>query len=1193
MPFRTATRADQLQSGSNANNRYPGMKPQNKDGVSHSTTGVTFSTLHPSSSISSSTISQSNPYRLELNMLSLDLEQHVKAPQPAQLQSNHVQMDSPLARPVPSLKSSHDQNIKPSAFYARFRSTSDDQRQKSVAAATSSSSSTSLIPVSHQLELELGGNDSFSAELEAFIFDSKPVSTSIESKQSNMFSSSPSLNNTEPCHTIKQTNSLATSTLFSSSTNCGTTVDPTAQPRCNTSTASTAHVSAISANPNSAGQTVSHSPISTLSKTMTTMPQATINTNTKINTLPTTTTATTKVTDLRSSTLPSSSSSSKGHPLSSTFSFLINSKLDTERDLPSIPISQQNLNNSGNISHIMTYPSPPLQSAMMPTTADKNIQQSDVVSSSIEIHTINISQPQSQPAHIVTPTVSYTTITDSDEEVDDDSAPSTVSLSDCAHSSPHISSSPSSSHKNDQLHDNLVSLNKAVASLQLTPTSENDLLKPIPQKSEDWAALIDTPASPTRPQYPNMMPRPLLAGYSTEGYTDSPAPEEGTAYGPPSDYMQHVPQQQQYYQQQQQYGQSQQQQQYPYPHHNLPYQHQYHNSTSSVPLTHHRGMSSSDGPDMMACRKSWSASETMNGTGYNSYGYLTPPRHPDDNNRSRPGSSLGMRQGPVATSVSLLTDAAILAKYRETAIKTNDPSIQLSYAKYLLEIGESSIPSHSTSSPSSSSTDIRTPRPSFAASSNSPPPSSPPSPTSAHHDTDSGKRQLTLEATYWIDRLAKEGQAEAQFIRASWYEDGLYNSKRNVDKALRWYQSASRGDYGPAHYKVAYYCERKKDNNKAVMLYKKAAVHNEAPANHRLAMIYLNGELGQSKNLKAGLEYLKRAATFATETAPKAPYVLGLILAREYGDQLAIPDDIAFPDDGEALEWFRKSALLGYGPANYKLGYCYEYGSLGCNVDPFLSVHHYERAVKAGDSKGEAEMALSGWYLSGAENCFQTDDQLAFKFASIAAEKNLPKAQYAMGYYYEVGISVPADSEKAMEFYKLAAGNGNKDAIKRLQEQSTNNDKLAYKNSIKKIKQNRNSKDQSFFAKDVVEALKDTENDPLQQYEAAIPAVANEIRFTRESVGNIQQELRSIREENRELIKSIGVELKSCFRDIFEAIPRVALPSTGSSHVGNVVNMSGMQEYSQHPSQYQAPLFSQQPVGQVQVPTPLWSHPQK
>lgn len=223
-------------------------------------------------------------------------------------------------------------------------------------------------------------------------------------------------------------------------------------------------------------------------------------------------------------------------------------------------------------------------------------------------------------------------------------------------------------------------------------------------------------------------------------------------------------------------------------------------------------------------------------------------------------------------------------------------------------------------------------------------------------------------------------------------------------------------------------------------------------------MVYLYGELGQSKNMKAGLQYLKRAASFATESCPMAPYVLGQILAREY-KQLAIPDDIAFPDDGEALEWFKKSASLGYGPANYKLGYCYEYGTLNCVIDPFLSVKHYERAVIAVDGNGEAEMALSGWYLSGAENCFPAQDHLAFQYAAKAAEKKLPKAQYAMGYYHEVGISIPADMQKAMEFYQQAAANGNKEAQTRLTEQTSSFDKLGHKNSIRRIKQGRNAKD--------------------------------------------------------------------------------------------------------------------------------------
>ncbi|KAG0052526.1 hypothetical protein BGZ83_002456 [Gryganskiella cystojenkinii] len=495
-----------------------------------------------------------------------------------------------------------------------------------------------------------------------------------------------------------------------------------------------------------------------------------------------------------------------------------------------------------------------------------------------------------------------------------------------------------------------------------------------------------------------------------------------------------------------------------------------------------------------------------------------------------------MGQSSVATSISLLTDAAILAKYRETAIKTQDAAIQMSFAKYLLEIGETSAefvastaasmgrpttpplsrpssvagsesdtPTSNTanttaSTPTSSTTEI-SPAVSSTSQVNaavatiaSPPAATPPSsssilPQNSINNTEkTGKRQLTIEAMYWIDRLAKEGHPEAQFIKGSWFEDGLYLCKKSADKAFRWFQSASKGEYGPAHYKVGYFCEQRKDHNKAVMLYKKAATHNDVPASHRLAMVYFYGELGQQKNMKAGLQYLKRAAMLATEAAPMAPYVLGLILAREYDHlnqtqsanrqqkkknqkrkPLNIPDDIAFPDDNEALLWFRRSAELGYGPANYKLGYCYEYGVLGCPVDPFLSVQHYERATWSpfnehsrrysmgageGDNspsaldgvsnansfndssyggRGEAEMALSGWYLSGAEGYFPANDVLAFHYGCKAAAKGLAKAQYAVGYYHEVGLSIAPDMEKALEYYRLSAAQGNKEALSRLE----------------------------------------------------------------------------------------------------------------------------------------------------------------
>ncbi|KAI1311925.1 hypothetical protein EDD11_003243 [Mortierella claussenii] len=1000
-----------------------------------------------------------------------------------------------------SPKPSKDQNVEPSDFHASSRGNdAKDSRKQQPANTFSPDLSTASAPAAHQLHLDIESHQPLSAELGSLFSNTEtvstlfsPISASTPPSSGELPSLSSFLLRGEPCHTQMQTktSSPVASTLNLASSSLCSTVD-----RNITAHSTLMSVAALQNTSNSnnsdcssaaASKTVDYidsaepALCSTPSKTVSSTPSATTSAAPD-------TTAT--FTPPGSSVFPSSTMPSTKTPSLPSTPPQIDEKLQKlQSDCPvSYQITtqhhQQPLHAPTHIAHTsqippaghstMAYPSPPL-----PPTLPASVQ-ADPESDSVSSHSTNPSQPQSQQQHQKSrPTISAacyratttTTMTmDSSESMSSPSSPSSASS---------VSSS-SDSRTSCQLDDNAVPGPSMVRPLHIIPAGYDDFLEPIPQKSEDWAALIDTPASPVQMHHNRMALPPHLHQQqqqlrepvlTLEGYSESPAPEDGTASGVSSDYMQHQLSGQRplhVHAQTDPAGMPywshphQQHPNHPYQHHQ---HHQHHNSTPSVPLSNDGPLGPDDNLATVAdprklYRKSWSANDALSGMGMgasrNAYGYLTPPRLADDlTGRSRPG--LGLKHtSMVATSVSLLTDAAILAKYRETAIKTNDPSIQLSYAKYLLEIGEPS--GHDSSSP----TDVNPPRSLSAASNNTPPSSAPPSPTTLQQDAEAGKKQLTLEAIYWIDRLAKEGQPEAQFIRASWYEDGMYGHKKNADKALKWYQSSSKGDYGPAHYKVAYHCEKRKDSNKAVVLYKKAAIHNDVPANHRLAMVYLYGELGQSKNMKAGLQYLKRAASLAHESAPMSPYILGLILSREYSNQLVIPDDIAFPDEGEALEWFRKSAQLGYGPANYKLGYCYEYGSLGCNVDPYLSIQHYERAVQAGDGNGEAEMALSGWYLSGAENCFPADDQLAFKYAFLAAEKQLPKAQYAMGYYHEVGISVPVDVEKAMHFYKLSASNGNKDAAKRLEEQETTaHGELGHNNSIKRIKQGRRSKDQS------------------------------------------------------------------------------------------------------------------------------------
>jgi TPR repeat protein len=137
-------------------------------------------------------------------------------------------------------------------------------------------------------------------------------------------------------------------------------------------------------------------------------------------------------------------------------------------------------------------------------------------------------------------------------------------------------------------------------------------------------------------------------------------------------------------------------------------------------------------------------------------------------------------------------------------------------------------------------------------------------------------------------------------------------------------------------------------------------------------------------------------------------------------------------DPSYAFDLYHKAAQLGFAPAQYKLGLCYEHGLLGLPVDPRRSIAWYTKAAEQGDP--EAELALSGWYLTGAPSVLQQSDTEAYLWARKAADKGLAKAEYAIGYYTENAIGVKDDFEEARKWYLRAAGQGNKRAIQRLKE---------------------------------------------------------------------------------------------------------------------------------------------------------------
>ena len=124
-------------------------------------------------------------------------------------------------------------------------------------------------------------------------------------------------------------------------------------------------------------------------------------------------------------------------------------------------------------------------------------------------------------------------------------------------------------------------------------------------------------------------------------------------------------------------------------------------------------------------------------------------------------------------------------------------------------------------------------------------------------------------------------------------------------------------------------------------------------------------------------------------------------------------------DEAASRRYFTQAANLGYKFSQFRLGCAYEYGLLGCNVDPRQSIAWYSKA--AVQEEHQSELALSGWYLTGTEGVLQQSDTEAYLWARKAAQAGLAKAEYAMGYFTEVGIGAPANLEDAKRWYWKSA----------------------------------------------------------------------------------------------------------------------------------------------------------------------------
>lgn len=315
----------------------------------------------------------------------------------------------------------------------------------------------------------------------------------------------------------------------------------------------------------------------------------------------------------------------------------------------------------------------------------------------------------------------------------------------------------------------------------------------------------------------------------------------------------------------------------------------------------------------------------------------------------------------VGNNASLLSAQKTLEMYRQNVKKTNDFSIQYSFAVFLIATAQEQGLDLQESG--------RTKSPKLGRD------------TPSTEGTQSSPHDLIREARAILQKLSNNGYPFAQYYLADGYASGLFSKgKEDYNSAFPLFVLAAKHGHAESAYRTALCYEFgwgcRKDPAKAVQFLRTAASRRHPGAMTRLGKACLSGDLGE-KRYREGIKWLKLATESADAIYNAAPYHLGCLYETGYGDDI-------FLDESYAAELFTQAADLGHPEANFRMGEAYEHGKLSCPRDPALSVHFYTGAAERGHAG--AMMGLCAWYMVGAPPILEKDEEEAYEWARRAAE---------------------------------------------------------------------------------------------------------------------------------------------------------------------------------------------------------------
>lgn len=249
-------------------------------------------------------------------------------------------------------------------------------------------------------------------------------------------------------------------------------------------------------------------------------------------------------------------------------------------------------------------------------------------------------------------------------------------------------------------------------------------------------------------------------------------------------------------------------------------------------------------------------------------------------------------------------------------------------------------------------------------------------------------------------KLAEDGDVDAQLKLGNYYFYGQHGLTIDYDKSIKWWTLAANNGNAKAQNNLAScYAEGRgvtTNQEKALMWFEKAAVQGSLEAIFNLGKGYLLGHTVFDKDVSRGFLYMKEAAE---KGLAEAQFMLGSLYHDGVGCKL---------DLNESIRWLDKAVQQDHKKATTMLGDML-YRFRGHNRADFeRAICLLSKTANEGDSYAQQQLGEIHLRMGQIEE--------SVKWFKIASEQNEPKALLFMGLLCNIGIMLPKDYDKAIQY---------------------------------------------------------------------------------------------------------------------------------------------------------------------------------